>query len=153
MTLRNPSESEVRHEKPLMNPIVSIQSRSVARRGGKTGGRLIKDRTPACFAGNLGSNPSPWARLKCSMRSAQPMTAKTVSLKTAETSTRLSGRSSDVCRCGRARPPVRLRATSSPQRWKGVLRMRVASGFGPRWFRPQAERRIRGGHVIVAGFR
>ena len=104
MTLRNPSESEVRH-KTLIQPIVSTQSRSVARRGGNTGGGPIKDTTPACLAGNLGSNPSPWARLKCSMRSAQPMTAKTVSLKTAETSTRLSGRSSDVCRCGRARPP------------------------------------------------
>lgn len=58
MTLRNPSESEVRHE-PLIQPIVSTQSRSVARRGGKTGGRLIKDRTLARCGRKSGFESQP----------------------------------------------------------------------------------------------
>lgn len=105
MTLRNPSESEVRHE-PLIQPIVSTQSRSVARRGGKIRGWSNKDTTPAGLAGNLGSNPSPWARLKCSMRSAQPMAAKTVSL--------INGGDIDLERARAVKRRVQVRPCTAP---------------------------------------
>lgn len=58
MTLQHPDESEVQYA-TLIQTIVLTHSRSVARRGGKTGGRLIKDRTLARCGRKSGFESQP----------------------------------------------------------------------------------------------
>ena len=165
MTLRNPSESEVRYEKPLMNTIVLTHPRPVARRGGKISGG-------SAMASTRKNSGVMRARCKSATFEIRVRFPAPASAEVFYAECPADGRENGVSDKRRRHRPGTCQggkttcagAAVHGPRFDSGPRLPLHAGRGscgcvspadsdPAGFGLRTERRIRGGRVIVAGFR